>query len=166
MSDLLLEFLQRILQERGSINTNDQKPPEAKFSRGGKWYSDEKHTRYVGRMFQGKWMPATAAEKEQEKAADDLVDKGVLDKDVDAQSGQQPSSLSSLTKALTRRIALLRKRGGGSSQIADDIEKLKTALESGNPDEIKQVVRDLKLRFSRTGKPIFTKRYIKDHTVR
>jgi hypothetical protein len=85
MKELLLEFLSTILSEKKVTNAAgitldipDTKPPEAKFSSGGKWYSDEGLTDYVGRMYKGKWVQATAAEKEQEKTATDLVNKGVL----------------------------------------------------------------------------------------
>jgi hypothetical protein len=85
MKELLTEFLALILSEKKVTNADgftldipDTKPPEAKFSSGGRWYSDEKYTDYVGRMHKGKWIPATAAEKEQEKTVAGLVDKGVL----------------------------------------------------------------------------------------
>jgi hypothetical protein len=88
MKELLTEFLRTILSEKNAtkdtgnpaagltLNLPDTKPPEAKFSRGGKWYSDAGYKDYVGRMYQGKWIPATAAEKEQEKNGIELVDKG------------------------------------------------------------------------------------------
>jgi hypothetical protein len=96
MKELLTEFLRTILSEKKAtkdtgnptagltLNLPDKKPPEAKFSRGGKWYGDEKYTDYIGRMYQGKWIPATAAEKEQEKNGIELVDKGQLAEPDDA----------------------------------------------------------------------------------
>jgi hypothetical protein len=91
-------------------------------------------------------------------AAKARISKSLAAATATKQGTEKPTtSEPDLSTLLTKRIARLSKRGEGSESIAKDMQTLKDVLATGNPDEIKQVVSDLGLRFSKTGKPIFVK---------
>jgi hypothetical protein len=54
MKELLVEFLKTILKEAPA----NKKPANARYQRGGSWYSDPQFTSYVGRFIDGEWRSA------------------------------------------------------------------------------------------------------------
>lgn len=98
MSELLKEFLVRLFEKKNTPPV-EKKPSNAKFSSGGKWYSDAQHTDYVGRMVRGRWVKATPEEKKREKQ--DAADKSSRQVDV-RPSGEQPSRKSKTGDAVAK----------------------------------------------------------------
>lgn len=83
MKELLVEFLQTILSEAGEV----KRPPNARFQKGGSWYSDPQFQNYVGRVIGGVWRSAGEDEKATKSAkklpAKKKTAKPVVKKSVD-----------------------------------------------------------------------------------
>ena len=148
MSDILNELLTDIISlgeatppnkktSAPKTNAADIKPRSAKFTSGGRWYSDANFTNYVGRVVGGKWVAATPKEKqaEREKQTQQLVQKPAAD-DTDSQTQSIEKKISNTRNAVKKESLL----------------HLLKAIQSGDLNTLQDTINDLKLVISPEGK--------------
>ena len=156
MSDILNELLTDIISlgeatppnkktSAPKTNAADIKPRNAKFTSGGRWYSDANFTNYVGRIEKGKWVAATRQEKQAEREK-----RKIPTKQIPVKTSIKPASQTKSPEVSTSLLSAL--------DIGNpDLNKLIKVLKAGNPETIQSTMSDLGVSVSDTGKLIFVK---------